>query len=99
MARKEDEKKDDWLVALGQSICERRAEISMTQQQLAELSGVHRTYISDIERGSRNVTVTTANKIAGALNMTTSTLFDITDAKVRHQHSQLSEPEVQIQAN
>lgn len=81
--RKDIESKDAWLAALGRTICERRAEVSMTQQQLAKLSGVHRTYISDIEHGSRNVTVTTANKIAGALSISTSTLFNIADLKVK----------------
>jgi transcriptional regulator with XRE-family HTH domain len=81
--RKEPDNKDAWLTALGQAISERRSYIAMTQQQLANQSGVHRTYISDIERGSRNVTVTTANRIASALEITASKLFTIADKKVR----------------
>ncbi len=81
--RKEFEDKDAWLTAFGQAISERRSYIAMTQQQLANNSGVHRTYISDIERGSRNVTVTTANRIANALEITASKLFTIADKKVR----------------
>ncbi len=81
--RKESDNKDAWLTALGQAISERRSYIAMTQQQLANQSGVHRTYISDIERGSRNVTVTTANRIASALEITASKLFTIADKKVR----------------
>ena len=75
--------KDLWLSALGEAISERRLHINMTQQELADLSGVHRTYISDIERGTRNVTVTTANKISSALDIATSKLFVIADKKLK----------------
>ncbi len=75
--------KDVWLSALGEAIAERRLHINMTQQELADLSGVHRTYISDIERGTRNVTVTTANKISLALSIATAKLFSIADKKVK----------------
>ena len=81
--RKEANLKDLWLSALGESIAERRLHINMTQQELADASGVHRTYVSDIERGTRNVTVTTANKIAVALEIATSKLFSLADKKVK----------------
>ena len=81
--RKGPELKDLWLSALGQAIAERRLHINMTQQELADLSGVHRTYVSDIERGTRNVTVTTANKISLALEIATSKLFSIADKKMK----------------
>ena len=74
--------KDQWLSALGDAIAERRLNINMTQQELADHSSVHRTYISDIERGTRNVTVTTANKIAFALGIPSSKLFAIADKKL-----------------
>jgi transcriptional regulator with XRE-family HTH domain len=86
--RKETNMKDAWLSALGEAISERRLRINMTQQELADLSGVHRTYVSDIERGTRNVTVTTANKISQALEIATSKLFNIADRKVK----EVSEP-------
>ncbi len=78
----EVEDKDEWLVALGAAIADRRLSINITQQELADLSGVHRTYISDIERGTRNVTVTTAKKIATALGIATSKLFSNADKKL-----------------
>ena len=81
--RKEANLKDMWLSALGEAISERRLHINMTQQELADSSGVHRTYVSDIERGTRNVTVTTANKISLALEIATSKLFSIADKKVK----------------
>lgn len=71
-----------WLVALGDTISERRQYIAMTQQQLADLSGVHRTYISDVERGVRNITVTTLYRLANALETTTARIFSQADKKV-----------------
>lgn len=71
-----------WLAAFGEAIAERRNFVAMTQQHLADQSGVHRTYISDIERGSRNVTVVTVNRIAYALETTAARLFIQADRKV-----------------
>ncbi len=71
-----------WLVALGDTVAERRQYIAMTQQQLADLSGVHRTYISDVERGIRNVTMTTLYRLASALETTSARIFLQADKKV-----------------
>lgn len=45
------------LSALGKVIRERRVSLGMSQEELAEKSGLHRTYVSDVERGIRNLTV------------------------------------------
>ena len=44
-------------LALGNSIYNLRKSKGYSQEKLAELTGLHRTYISDIERGAKNVTV------------------------------------------
>lgn len=46
-----------------------RAEKGWSQEELAEHSGLHRTYLSGVERGVRNPTVTVLDKIATALNV------------------------------
>lgn len=51
-----------------------RKEKGVSQEKLAELSGLHRTYISSLERGSRNPTLTTMYAIACALNVEISFL-------------------------
>lgn len=71
-----------WLVAFGETIAERRQFLAMTQQQLADLSGVHRTYVSDVERGFRNITVRTLNRIATALETTGARILVLSDKKM-----------------
>ena len=53
-----------------------RNEKDWSQEELAERSGLHRTYISGVERGVRNPTLTVIDKIATALNVRLAELVD-----------------------
>lgn len=59
----------DIKLKLGQKIKEIRIKEGYSQEELASLSKLHRTYISDIERGERNVSVENIEKIAKALKI------------------------------
>jgi len=59
----------------GQKISAQRASNSLTQEQLAELAGLERSYISDIERGARNVGLVNIVKLAEALGVCPSEFF------------------------
>ncbi len=63
------------LQKFGVRIKELRANVGISQEKLAELSELHRTYISGIERGERNVSLININLIANALNISLSELF------------------------
>lgn len=65
-----------FLQLFGQIIARRRVGSGMTQDELAERSGVHRTYLSDIERGTRNITLLTLNKLASSLHISSSQLVE-----------------------
>lgn len=52
-----------------------RNHLGISQEALAERSDMHRTYICDVERGSRNVSLETIERLARALEIPTSTLF------------------------
>ncbi len=52
-----------------------RKEQGFSQEGFAFRVGVHRTYMGDIERGEKNVTLVTADKIAGALGLTLAGLL------------------------
>lgn len=46
-----------------------------SQEDYADRAGIHRTYVSDIERGERNPTITVVEKLAVALGVTASELL------------------------
>jgi transcriptional regulator with XRE-family HTH domain len=73
---------DSFLVALGEIVHDVRVNSGLSQQELADLVGVHRTYVSDIERGARNLTVTTVVRIANSLDISPSKLFRLVDDRV-----------------
>lgn len=45
-----------------------RAELGISQEELADWAGVHRTYVGHLERGEKNVSVDSMQKLADALN-------------------------------
>ncbi len=55
---------------LAANVRSRRLATGISQEQLARLAGLHRTYVGAVERGERNVTVSTLNKLAAALDCT-----------------------------
>lgn len=62
-------------LSLGLRVKELRAEKSITQEELAERSGMFRTYMSRIESGLANPTLTVLYTLAGALEVPISDLF------------------------
>jgi transcriptional regulator with XRE-family HTH domain len=56
------------------AVRELRTERGLSQEKLAELSEIHRTYIGDVERGTRNIALVNMTKIANALNVPLSKL-------------------------
>ncbi|MFS0841268.1 helix-turn-helix domain-containing protein [Paenibacillus sp. 1P03SA] len=65
------------LYEIGQAIRAARMNARLTQEDLAEASGKERGYISDIERGAKNVTIRTLDEIAEALNMDTLDMIQL----------------------
>lgn len=65
----------DYQKILGENVRSLRIERQITQEQLAEICDLHRTYIGAIERGDRNVSLNNIVKIAHALNVTPSDLL------------------------
>jgi transcriptional regulator with XRE-family HTH domain len=59
---------------VGRAIRELRERAGLSQEELAAESGLHRTYISLVERGRRNITVEALSQIAEALNVYPSRL-------------------------
>jgi transcriptional regulator with XRE-family HTH domain len=54
----------------------RRLELGLSQEALAELAGVHRTYIGMLERREKNVTIYNIERLAQALHVSPASLLD-----------------------
>ena len=52
-----------------------RGLANISQEDFAELCGLHRTYISDVERCTRNISIDNIERIAGALHVSASELL------------------------
>ena len=61
---------------LGQRIRNYRTSKGLSQEKLAEFSGCHPTYIGQLERGEKNATIESIEKISAALGVSLSTLFE-----------------------
>ncbi len=66
---------DNILVRYGKVVRRLRLEKNISQEELAELCGLHRTYISDIELGKRNVSLENIERIAASLAISLSAMF------------------------
>ncbi len=64
------------LLQFGQSVQRHRKALGLSQEQLADKTGVHRTYIGMIERAEKNITLCNIERIAKALNVPITSLFD-----------------------
>ncbi len=68
-------KKSNILMEFGAVIRELRLERQISQEALADICGLHRTYVSDIELGKRNVSLENIERIANALGVTIEFIF------------------------
>ena len=61
---------------IGQRIRNYRIQKNLSQEQLSELANCHPTYIGQLERGEKNATLESIQKVAQALNIPLSQLFE-----------------------
>jgi transcriptional regulator with XRE-family HTH domain len=65
----------------GAAVRSRRRQLGISQEELAERADLHRTYISDVERGSRNVSLENIERLASALDLSIAALFPQAEAE------------------
>ncbi len=62
---------------LAQNIRRRRADLELSQEELAANCGLHRTYVGSVERSERNVSLSTLEVFAKALGLTVPELLTL----------------------
>ena len=73
--------KPDIRERFGFAVKTRREELRLTQEELAERAKIHRTYLSDVERGTRNLSLLNIERLASALAMPISELFRLMETE------------------
>lgn len=67
--------KNEYLVCFGKKVKELRKQKGLSQEALALLCDLDRTYIGGVERGERNLSLLNIHRIATALNVNVKELF------------------------
>lgn len=65
----------DIYMRFGQRLRVVREGVGISQEKLAELAGLHRTYVSSVERGKRNISIQNIERLAKALKTTMAALM------------------------
>ena len=66
----------DIKISVGKRVKELRNKLGISQEELAVLAGLDRTYITSVECGKRNISIVNIEKIAVALNVTLKDFFN-----------------------
>lgn len=66
----------DIKITVGKRIKELRNNLGISQEELANIAELDRTYITSVEGGKRNISIVNIEKLAKALNITLSEFFD-----------------------
>jgi transcriptional regulator with XRE-family HTH domain len=61
--------------SFGASVKAQRSQLGISQEELAWRANLHRTYVCDVERGTRNISLQSIHKLARALEISVSALF------------------------
>lgn len=67
---------DDIRLRFAKNVRRLRRAKDISQEAFADMAGVHRTYVSDVERGTRNPSITIVAQFAKALGVTPGSLLD-----------------------
>lgn len=70
---------DNVLTRFGKAVRQLRQEKHISQEEFADMCGLHRTYISDVELGKRNISLVNIEKLALSLQISMAKLLQMAD--------------------
>lgn len=79
MSRISERERERWLAAVGEAIREFRTRLGISQEALGYKAGLHRTYVSDLERGRRNPTAVTLRALAATMGTEASEILRVAE--------------------
>lgn len=82
MSTTEDRDRTEWLKAFGEAVKECRLGKGMSQEELGFRSGLDRTFISHVERGTRNATLWAVRRLASGLETPASVILEMAEKKL-----------------
>lgn len=82
---------DQLVLALCEVVRERRKKLNLSQSELSRRSGLHRSYIGDLERGARNLSVKNMCRLAQALEMSATELVRLAEESLTTERSRSTE--------
>ena len=83
MSRITEQERERWLAAVGQAIRGFRLKLGISQEALGYKAGLHRTYVSDVERGQRNPTAVTLRVLALSMGTESSEILRVAEEVLR----------------
>jgi transcriptional regulator with XRE-family HTH domain len=79
------------MLAISKSIRERRVGLGVSQEELGNRADLHRTYISDIEAGRRNLSLRSLFRLASGLGLSVSELLKLAEARMIEVNNRINE--------
>lgn len=79
------------MLAISKAIRERRVGLGVSQEELGNRADLHRTYISDIEAGRRNLSLRSLFRLASGLGLSVSELLKLAEARMIEVNSRINE--------
>jgi transcriptional regulator with XRE-family HTH domain len=77
---------DELTEALAAVVAGARQVLGLSQTEMAERTGLHRSYIGDIERGARNLSLKNVSRLAHGLGLSASKLMALAERRVKEEN-------------
>ena len=88
MRKEKNSQNESFLLHLGDAIRNRRINLFLSQEQLGSRAHLHRTYVTDVENGLRNISMVTLLRIAKALKSRPSTSILAAEKATSSEHGE-----------